>query len=162
MHLHHLLRRGIFQIDPDALTDIVLAKPERHRSGVQIRRRTKEMAGGEEIEETDDVSEAIQEHKPDEQVKVKYFRSGKEASVDVKLAASPNSSWKMSNSDGHRIIISNEDEIVVDSDEMHRAIREVMDEVRDGLHDGRDEMREEMRELKIELEKLKKEIEAKK
>ncbi len=118
--------------------------------------------GGEEIEGTDDVSEAIQEHKPEEQVKVKYVRSGKEVSVDVKLAASPNSSWKMSNSDGHRIIISNEDEIVVDSDELHRAIREVMEEVRDGLHDGRDEMREEMRELKIELEKLKKEIEAKK
>jgi len=118
--------------------------------------------GSDEIEETDDVSEAMQDHQPGDQVNVKYFRQGKETSVDVKLDASRGSTWKMSKSDGHRIIISDDDEIVVDTDELHEAIREVMEDLRINFDDGKEDMKEELEKLKVEIEKMKTEMEAKK
>ncbi len=118
--------------------------------------------GDEEIEETDDVSEAVGDHQPGDEVKVKYLRQGKEASANVKLTEAPGSSWKMTNDDGHRIIISNDKEIIVDTEELREAIHEAMKEVRDHLDERGEDLREEMERLKAELEQLKKEMEAKK
>ncbi len=118
--------------------------------------------GDEEIEETDDVSEAVRDHKPGDQVKVKYFREGKEASVDVKLAKIPSSTMKMNKNDQHRIIISNEDEVIVDTDALRKVIHEALEEARISLDDGKDELRKELEQLKVELDQLKKDMEAKK
>ena len=64
-HLHHLLWRGLLQINPDALADIVLTEPERHRAGVQIGRRAEKVTGGEEVEEIrapDGVGHQLSQH----------------------------------------------------------------------------------------------------
>jgi len=150
-----------FGVEEGALIKKVVEDSPAEKAGLKAGDVLTEIAG-DEIEETDDVSEAVREHKPGDQVKVKYFRDKKETTLDIKLAEAPGSSWKMTKPDGHRIIISNDEEIVVDTDELNEAIREVMEELRIGIDESKSDLKHEVEQLKVEIEQLKKEMEKKK
>lgn len=112
-----------------------------------------------EIEETDDVSDAMRNYKAGDKVSVRFYRQGKESTIEVTLADPPGAKFNWSESGERKIIITTDDEVILNTDELKRAIREAMKDVQIKLEDNKGKMREDMEQLKADLEKLKKELE---
>lgn len=119
--------------------------------------------GKEKIESADDVHNAVRRHQPGAEVPIVFVRKGKEQTVEVTLGeAIDSSSRRWSGPGRHRIIIKDDDEVTIDTEELRETIRDALSDVKIHFDDDREQMREEIHKLRQELDELRQRLEGKK
>lgn len=151
-----------FGVKEGALIKSIVEDSPAEKAGLKAGDVLVEIAG-DKIESTDDVFEAMSDHKPGDSVKIKFMRKGKDETVELKLDKAPgSSSWSWDGLGGHKIIIADDDEVTIDTDELRRAVKEALKEVKIKMDESGEQLKKELDQLKVELEALKKDMETKK
>jgi membrane-associated protease RseP (regulator of RpoE activity) len=114
-----------------------------------------------EVEDIEEIREAIQDKEEGETIAVTVIRDGREMSVDCEVEES--NTWSgmgdmRSHSDWSRHFAPQRWEIRSGQREARDAIREALRESRGGMNEWREELEDAMKELRQELRDLKKEL----
>lgn len=106
-----------------------------------------------EIDEVEDLVEAVSSREPGTEVKIHFIRKGKKESVKVELAESEYSGKKLK----YKYMIDIDDEDF-DADQIRKAVTEALRCIDIDFESSKEELRETLNELKEEMKKLKEEM----
>ena len=144
-----------FKVDNGVLVETVHEDTPAEKSGIKAGDVIYEL-GGEEIEDTEDLTEAIREHKVGDEVEVKLIRDGKKMTIKATLTEREFPSFKAWTDDELFLHFQPED---IDVHEIKKIVKEALKNVDIELEKGREDLEKSMEELKMQMKKLQDEME---
>ena len=142
-------------MDNGVLVETVHEDTPAEKSGIKAGDVIYEL-GGEEIEDTEDLTEAIREHKVGDEVEVKLIRDGKKMTIKATLTEREFPSFKAWTDDELFLHFQPED---IDVHEIKKIVKEALKNVDIELEKGREDLEKSMEELKMQMKKLQDEME---